>query len=62
MTPKIEKNHQFYKYYCNLYITNVMLLQKIKETWDNKEEMVQKQREWQKKGVDSRLKNILLII
>ena len=37
-----DKNLQYYNHYCNLYIANVMLLEKIKDTLDHKEELVQK--------------------
>lgn len=39
-----EKNAQYYNHYCNLYVANVMLLEKIKETLEHKEELIQKLR------------------
>ena len=37
-----DKNIQYYNHYCNLYIANVMLLEKIKDTLQHKEEQIQK--------------------
>lgn len=37
-----DKNIQYYNHYCNLYIANVMLLEKIKDTLEHKEELIQK--------------------
>merc|ERR1711935_1285821 len=37
-----DKNIQYYNHYCNLYIANVMLLEKIKDTLEHKEELIHK--------------------
>lgn len=37
-----EENNTYYNKYCNLYLANVMLLDRIKDSLDHKEEIVRK--------------------